>query len=86
MNVRHPRAFLLSCDNFERLIMISILCLISVQHYVKSVRIRGYSGPHFPIFRLNTKRYGESHRIQSECGNIFLSKKIFLIKNECKTP
>ena len=37
-------------------------------HCVKSVRIRSYSGPHFPVFRLNTKRYGVSLRIQSKCG------------------
>ena len=29
-------------------------------HCMKSVRIRSYSGPHFPIFGLNTKRYGVS--------------------------
>ena len=27
-------------------------------HCVKSVRIRSYSGPHFPSFGLNTERYG----------------------------
>ena len=27
-------------------------------HCVKSVRIRNYSGPHFPAFGLNTERYG----------------------------
>ena len=26
-------------------------------HWVKSVRIRSYSGPHFPAFGLNTERY-----------------------------
>ena len=26
-------------------------------HYVKSVRIRSYSGPHFSAFGLNTERY-----------------------------
>ena len=26
-------------------------------HYMKSVRIRSYSGPHFPAFELNTERY-----------------------------
>ena len=26
-----------------------------VVHCVKSVHIRGYSGPHFPAFRLNTE-------------------------------
>ena len=34
---------------------------------VKSVRIRSYSGQHFPTFGQNKGRYGISHRIQSEC-------------------
>ena len=38
--------------------------------YVKSVRIRSYSGPYFPTFGLNTERYGVSLRIQSEWGKI----------------
>ena len=37
---------------------------------MKSVRIRSYSGPFFPIFRLNTERYSISGLIQSECGKI----------------
>ena len=37
------------------------------RHYVKSVRIRSYSGLYFPVFGLNTKRDGVSLRIQSEC-------------------
>ena len=32
-------------------------------HYVKSARIRSYSGPYFPAF-------GVSIRIQSECGKM----------------
>ena len=36
----------------------------------KNVRIRSYSGPHFPTFGLNTQRYGVSLRIQSECGKM----------------
>ena len=36
-------------------------------HCVKSVRIRSYSGPHFPTFGLNTERYSVSLRIQSKC-------------------
>ena len=32
-------------------------------HYVKSVRIRSYSDPHFPAFGLNTERYYVSLRI-----------------------
>ena len=27
-------------------------------HCIKSVRIPSYSGPHFPLFGLNTERYG----------------------------
>ena len=37
---------------------------------LKSVRMRSYSGPHFPAFGLNTERYGVSFHIQSECGKI----------------
>ena len=39
-------------------------------HCVKSVRVRSYSGLHFPAFRLNAERYGVSLHIQSECGKI----------------
>ena len=39
-------------------------------HCVKIVRIRNFSGPYFPPFGLNTKRYSVSLRIQSECGKI----------------
>ena len=39
-------------------------------HCVKSVRIRRYSGPHFPTFGLNTERYPVSLRIQAECGKV----------------
>ena len=39
-------------------------------HSVKSVRIRNYSGPHFPAFRLNTERYFASLHIRSECGKM----------------
>ena len=39
-------------------------------HCVKSVRIRSYSGLHFPAFELNMERYSVSLRIQSECGKI----------------
>ena len=37
---------------------------------MKSVRIRSYSGPHFPAFGLNPKRYSLSLRIQYECGKM----------------
>ena len=42
----------------------------SKNHSVKSVRIRSYSGPHFPTFGLNTERYSVSLRIQSKCGKM----------------
>ena len=34
--------------------------LCRATHCVKSMRIRSYSGPHFPAFGLNTERYGVS--------------------------
>ena len=37
---------------------------------MKSVRIWNYSGPLFPAFGLNAKRYGVSLSILSECGKI----------------
>ena len=45
-----------------------LLAFLFVLHCVKSVRIRSFSGPYFPAFRLNTERHGLSFRIQSECG------------------
>ena len=38
--------------------------------YVKSVRIRSYSGPYFPAFGLNTESYGVSLCIQCGYGKI----------------
>ena len=37
---------------------------------MKSVRIRSFSGPHFPAFGQNTERYSAYLRIQSKCGKI----------------
>ena len=49
-----------------------------VKHCVKSVRVRSYFGPDFPIFGLNTERYEVSLRIQSrnnsEYGNFLRSE------------
>ena len=42
--------------------------LLKVLHCVKSVCIRNFSGPYFPVFGLNTEKYEVSLRIQSECG------------------
>ena len=51
--------------------------MCNVKHCVKSVRIRIYSGPHFPAFGLNTVSilssnagYSVSVRIQFECGKM----------------
>ena len=43
---------------------------LSNEHCVKSVRILSYSSLYFPAFGLNTKTYGISFRIQSECWKI----------------
>ena len=43
-------------------------------HFVTSVRIRRFSGPYFPAFGLNTKRYGVSLRIPSEYEKIWSGK------------
>ena len=42
----------------------------SVTNFAKVVRIWSFSGLHFPVFGLNTEKYGVSPRIQSECGKI----------------
>ena len=42
----------------------------STKHFVKSVRIRGFSGPHFPAFGLTTEIYRASLRIQSKYRKI----------------
>ena len=31
---------------------------------MKGVRIRGYSGPYFPVFGLSWKKYGVSYSVQ----------------------
>ena len=47
-----------------------VLKFLYLSHNIRSVRIQGYSGPHFPSFGLNTKRYGESLRIEFKCGKM----------------
>ena len=50
------------------------------KHGVKSVRIRSYSGPYFPAFGTDTKRYGEIQigeirtRITSNTDNFYAAK------------
>ena len=41
---------------------------------VKSVRIRSFLVPYFPVFGLNTEKYGLSPRIQFECGKMRAQK------------
>ena len=43
-------------------------------HCVKSVLIRSFSGQYFPAFGVNTRRYGVSLYIQSECWKIWTRK------------
>ena len=57
----------LFCPN-ER--SISSICCIDL-HLLKSIRIRIYSGPHFPAFGLNMERHSVSLRIQSECRKMW---------------
>ena len=45
-------------------------CEKADMHYLKSVRIPIFSGPHFPAFALNKERYCLSLRIWSGCRKI----------------
>ena len=49
---------------------LSYYLYICEKHCVKSVRIRSYSCPYFPVFGLNTERYGVSLRILYQCGKM----------------
>ena len=44
--------------------------IICDPHFVKSIRIRNYSGPYFPAFWRILTQYSLSLRIQSECVKI----------------
>ena len=46
-----------------------------LHHCVKSLQIRSFSGPYFPVFGLNTEIYSVNLRIQSKCGKIRTGKK-----------
>ena len=41
-----------------------------IEHCVKRVCIRSFSGPDFPVFRLNTQIYRVNLHTQYECGQI----------------
>ena len=53
-----------------RIFLNHFFMLATSSHFVKSVRVRSYSGPHFPAFGLKTERYGVSFHIQSKYGKI----------------
>ena len=42
---------------------------LTQHHYVKSARIRSFSGPHFPTFGLNTGRYSVRMRENTDQKN-----------------
>ena len=43
---------------------------LQYSHFLRSVRIRSYSGLYFPSFGLNTEKYIVSLRIRAEYGKI----------------
>ena len=47
-----------------------MLFLQQLQHSMKSIRMRNFSGPYFPAFGENTEIYSVNLRIHSECGAI----------------
>ena len=46
-------------------------------HCVKSVQIRSFSGPYFPVFGLNAEIYSVNLRIPSKCGKIRTRKTLY---------
>ena len=48
----------------------TVIISIKLCHYLKSVRIRSFSGPYFPAFGLDTDRYSVSLHNQSDSGKI----------------
>ena len=63
--------FFLFCFCFLFFFLVLLVSIAyKLKYCVKSVRIRSYSGPHFPACGLNTERYCVSLRIHSECGKI----------------
>ena len=63
--------------NWQRITLsILLLCfdIVTKYHCLKNVRIQSFSGPYFPVFRLNTERHDVSLRIQSNCRTIRTKK------------
>ena len=65
--IRHSKSYF---ELRKLLLFCTVLKIITMKfwsiHSIKSVRIRSYSGLHFPSFGLNT----ETLRIESECGKM----------------
>ena len=51
---------------------------IQISYCVKSLQILSFSGPYFPVFRLNTEIYGVNFRIKSEYRKIRTRKTPYL--------
>ena len=60
----YENSFKLICDRYNDKV------LNSNMHCMKSVRIRSFSCPYFPAFRLNTARYSVSPYFRIESGKI----------------
>ena len=54
-------------------------------HCVKSVQIRSFSGPYFPVFEVNTGKYGQENlriwKLLAQCLLRKLKAHMLLIKN-----
>ena len=70
-------ARLISCGQLPVILtMCSDTCVkkMYIIHCAKSVRIRSFSGLHFPAFGLNTEIYSVNLRIQSKCRKVWIRK------------
>ena len=45
---------------------------LQYNHYIKRVRIRGFSGLYFPVFGLNMEIYSVNLHIQPEYGKMWI--------------
>ena len=62
--------FLVICSSSLMYCAIQLNDISHKTHCVKGARVRSYSDPHFPAFRLNMERYGVSLCIQFKCGKM----------------
>ena len=58
--------------------------IMRIVHWVKSVRIQSYSGPHFPVFGLNAGKYDQNNseygHFSGSCG---YSNTVEILKSLC---